>query len=382
MSFYVCPKIWDISFLYPNKHKYMTPNPNIKEMNDFVTFMQQQIQEKRACNKVKTSVNYHSALRSFNRFLEAKGHSTRIPFELLTDELVTDYEAYLLQERGITKNSSSFYLRALHAVYKRGVDSFRLRLPDPFSHAYTGVDKTDKRAVNLDIIVKLMKCNVIDTRLEFCRDLFVFSFFARGIAFIDLVKLKKGNLVNGRLIYHRSKTGHLLSVKVEKNMLAIINKYTRKEDDYLFPILKTDTFTPKAYWSALRMYNLHLKELSAKAGIHVKLTSYVARHSWATEAMRQHVPLRVISESMGHSNEKTTSIYLSSLDNREVDKATRKILDAVRKKIKGEKAGNEKDKKQPTNSYSINSVISFYYTSTQEVDNFDANVDKILKPTK
>ena len=186
MSFYVCPKIWDISFLYPNKHKYMTPNPNIEEMNDFVTFMQQQIQEKRACNKVKTSVNYHSALRSFNRFLEAKGHSTRIPFELLTDELVTDYEAYLLQERGITKNSSSFYLRALHAVYKRGVDSFRLRLPDPFSHAYTGVDKTDKRAVNLDIIVKLMKCNVIDTRLEFCRDLFVFSFFARGIAFIDL----------------------------------------------------------------------------------------------------------------------------------------------------------------------------------------------------
>lgn len=109
---------------------------------------------------------------------------------------------------------------------------------------------------------------------------------------------------------------------------------------------------------------------------------YIARHSWATEAMRQHVPLRVISESMGHSNEKTTSIYLSSLDNREVDKATRKILDAVRKKIKGEKAGNEKDKKQPTNSYSINSVISFYYTSTQEVDNFDANVDKILKPTK
>lgn len=98
--------------------------------------------------------------------------------------------------------------------------------------------------------------------------------------------------------------------------------------------------------------------------------------------MRQHVPLRVISESMGHSNEKTTSIYLSSLDNREVDKATRKILDAVRKKIKGEKAGKEKDKKQPTSSYSINSVISFYYTSTQEVDNFDANVDKILKPTK
>ena len=349
---------------------------------DFLLELQKIVEKKTELGKLRTATNYDAACRSLAGFLLLRNGHAALPMKEVTAQLMAEYEDYLLTVRKIQRNSSSAYMRTLRAGYNSLTPPERLRRRDPFAHVYTGIDHTVKRAIGVDVIRRLAGLDLTNRNLLLSRDLFLFSFYVRGIAFIDLVKLKKGNLVNGRLIYHRSKTGHLLSVKVEKNMLAIINKYTRKEDDYLFPILKTETFTPKAYWSALRMYNLHLKELSAKAGIHVKLTSYVARHSWATEAMRQHVPLRVISESMGHSNEKTTSIYLSSLDNREVDKATRKILDAVRKKIKGEKAGNKKDKKLPTNSYSINSVISFYYTSTQEVDNFDANVDKILKPTK
>lgn len=349
---------------------------------DFLSFMQSQIQEKKSCNKIKTSANYKSAFRAFTHFLHTKGYGNTLCFKAVTEELLQAYETYLQHERGISRNSSSFYIRPLHTVYKKGISLLNLKLHDPFSQVYTGVDKTRKRAVGIDVIVKLMQCNSINHNLELSRDAFVFCFFARGMSFIDLAKLKKENLLHGRLTYYRSKTGRLLSVKVDRIMQQIIHKYNDPASVYLFPILKTPEFQQTAYETALRAYNNHLKKLSKMVGHGVRLTSYVARHSWASEALRLHIPTHVISESMGHSNEKTTSIYLTSLDHRELDAANKKILDMVNKKTKQEKKDKITAPQKLTVFYSITFPYYFYSTSTQEVDNSVANVDKILKLTK
>lgn len=360
----------------------MTTNIKDKNKEDFLAFMRWQIREKTSCGKTKTSANYRSAFRSLNRFLQTQGHEARLAFDQLDCKLLEDYESYLLHERRITRNSSSFYMRVLHSVYNKGVATLGLKQADPFTHVYTGVDKTDKRAISLNAIVKIVQYSGTDQKMEFCRDLFVFSFFARGIAFIDLAKLKKDNLVNGRLVYRRSKTGQLLSVKLEKATRAILRKYEHKETQHLFPILKNDTFTPTSYWSALRAYNYRLKRLAREIGHDIILTSYTPRHSWASEALRLHVPTRVISESMGHSSERTTSIYLTAIDHRDLDSAAKKIIDTIHKRIKTKGIRENEYYENISFFYSTTFPVSFHSTSTQEVDKFDANVDIILKQTK
>ncbi len=163
---------------------------------DFLSFMQNQIQEKKMRNKIKTSANYQSSLRSFTHFLQTKGYCRSVSFESITEELIASYETYLQHERGITKNSSSFYIRTLHAAYKKGIAMLNLKLRDPFGNVYTGVDKTRKRAVNIDVIIKLMQYKKLNKSMEFSRDTFVFCFFAQGMPFIDFAKLKKENLQN------------------------------------------------------------------------------------------------------------------------------------------------------------------------------------------
>lgn len=242
---------------------------------DFLSFMQNQIQEKKMRNKIKTSANYQSSLRSFTHFLQTKGYCRSVSFESITEELIASYETYLQHERGITKNSSSFYIRTLHAAYKKGIAMLNLKLRDPFGNVYTGVDKTRKRAVNIDVIIKLMQYKKLNKSMEFSRDTFVFCFFAQGMPFIDFAKLKKENLQNGRLSYYRSKTGRLLSVKVDRIMRTIINKYASPQSDFLFPVMKTTEFRQSVYDSALRTYNLNLKKLSELLGEKATLTSYV-----------------------------------------------------------------------------------------------------------
>ena len=95
---------------------------------DFLSFMQNQIQEKKMRNKIKTSANYQSSLRSFTHFLQTKGYCRSVSFESITEELIASYETYLQHERGITKNSSSFYIRTLHAAYKKGIAMLNLKL--------------------------------------------------------------------------------------------------------------------------------------------------------------------------------------------------------------------------------------------------------------
>lgn len=299
---------------------------------DFLAFMEMQISEKNLYQKCKTALNYGSAYRSFVSFLRVKERMFTLKFSQITSELIRRYEFYLIEERKIRRNSSSFYIRILRAVFHKGLAYYDLNLPNPFRSVYAGVDTTVKRAVDVNAITKLIKYQSENEQLNFTKDAFLFCFLARGMAFIDFVKLQKSDCQNGRIIYRRSKTRRLLSIKVNTMMVEIINRYADPKSEYLFPVLKTPTFTQMAYEKALQHYNYHLRKLAEEIGVD-SLTSYVARHSWATQASRLHIPTRVISESMGHSNERVTAIYLASLDNHEIDMANKKVLDKIKESL-------------------------------------------------
>lgn len=299
---------------------------------DFLAFMEMQISEKNLYQKCKTALNYGSAYRSFVSFLRNKERMSTLKFSQVTSELIRRYEFYLIEERKIRRNSSSFYIRILRAVFHKGLVYYDLNLPNPFRSVYAGVDTTVKRAVDVNAITKLIKYQSENEQLNFTKDAFLFCFLARGMAFIDFVKLQKSDCQNGRIIYRRSKTRRLLSIKMNTMMVEIINRYADPKSEYLFPVLKTPTFSQLVYEKALQHYNYHLRKLAEEIGVD-SLTSYVARHSWATQASRLHIPTRVISESMGHSNERVTAIYLASLDNHEIDMANKKVLDKIKESL-------------------------------------------------
>ena len=224
-------------------------------------------------------------------------------------------------------NTISFYMRILRAVYNRAVEKKLVEQNHPFRHVYTGIDKTVKRAVHIKVI-KALKALDLSLRpsLEFARDMFLFSFFTRGMSFIDMAYLQKKDLQNGFLTYRRRKTGQQLTIRWEKCMAELVAKYQTDRTDYLLPIITHAGEERKQYINTLHVVNGHLKKLSTMLQLSHPLTMYVARHSWASVAKLKRVPISVISEGMGHDSEATTQIYLASLETTAVDKANKMIL--------------------------------------------------------
>lgn len=292
----------------------------------FFEFMEEVILQLERLGKERTAENYTTALNSFKRFRNGND----IMLNEIDSDLMTEYEAYL-KSHGVAMNTVSFYNRILRAVYNRAVEKEMTVQRYPFKHVYTGIDKTVKRALPLKIIRRIKELDLsLKSSLDFARDMFLFSFYTRGMSFIDMAYLKKKDLQNDILSYRRRKTGQQLFVKWEKSMQEIIDKYPANENGYLLPIIKTDRNERLQYRNTLRLVNNKLKEISVSIGLQTKLTMYVSRHSWASIAKSQNIPLSVISAGMGHDSENTTQIYLASLDNSTIDKANDLILKKLR----------------------------------------------------
>ena len=244
----------------------------------------------------------------------------------INSDLMMEYEAFL-KSHGVVMNTISFYMRILRAVYNRAVDKEQTTQCYPFKHVYTGIDKTIKRAIPLEAIRRIKELDLsLNPNLDFARNMFLFSFYTRGMSFIDMAYLKKSDLHDGILSYRRRKTGQPMSIRWENCMQEILDKYPVNETEYLLPIIKTSDGERLQYRNMQRLVNNKLKEISKMAGLRMNLTMYVSRHSWASIARSQHIPLSVISEGMGHDSENTTQIYLASLDNSMIDKANEMIL--------------------------------------------------------
>ncbi len=271
-----------------------------------------------------TARNYSRTLSSFRSFMGGKD----ISFPMMTEGLIIEYERWLTA-RGVTRNSSSFYIRNLRSIYNKAVRSGLTVQKSPFMNVYTGVDSTRKRAVGEEEILRLMKMDLSHSdTLALSRDLFVFSYCTRGMAFIDISFLRKTDIRDGVITYVRRKTGQRLSVRLEPCIESIINRYAAatSRSPYIFPIItSSDQETAyRQYQIALAYHNRKLKRLSAGTGL--SLSSYTARHTWATTARNHNVPISVISAGMGHSSDRITQIYLASLEDSVVDEANRMIL--------------------------------------------------------
>ena len=288
----------------------------------FFGFMDDVISQLKRLGKVRTAETYTSTLHSFMRFRNGDD----IMLEEISSDLMMEYEAFL-KFHGVTMNTISFYNRILRAVYNRAVEKGLTAQCYPFKHVYTGIDKTVKRAVTLKTIRRIKELDLsLKPGLDFARDMFLFSFYTRGMSFIDMAYLKKNDLHNSVLSYRRRKTGQQMFIRWESCMQEILDKYPVNETGYLLPIIKTPDKERLQYRNMQRLVNNKLKEISTMAGLQMNLTMYVSRHSWASIARSQNIPLSVISEGMGHDSEETTRIYLASLDTSVVDKANSLIL--------------------------------------------------------
>ena len=289
-------------------------------------FMESIIAKFKQNGKVRTSETYKSTLSSFKKFRNDED----IMLDCLTSEIMEAYEAWH-HKRGVAPNTISFYTRILRAVYNRAVVDDIIENRNPFRHVYTGVDKTVKRALPLVLIKKIKALDLsLNPSLDYARDMFLMSFYLRGMSFIDMAFLKKSDLKNGYITYRRRKTGQQLIIEWTKEMQMILDKYPENATDYLLPIIKNTGINERCTYRNMG-YNINhnLKKIAKMVGVQIPLTLYVARHSWASAAKAKGIPLSVISEGMGHDSEATTQIYLASLDTSVVDRANSLILKSL-----------------------------------------------------
>lgn len=296
------------------------------ENREFLEFTRRLIEQLNQIGKRRTAETYATTLNSFVRFRDGQ----EIGIDQIDSNVMVAYEIYL-KASGLCPNTTSFYMRNLRAIYNRAVEQGFTMQRYPFRHVYTGIDKTVKRAVPLKIIRQIRDLDLrMNPSLDYARDIFMFSFYTRGMSFVDMAFLRKKDIQNGILSYRRQKTNQRLFIKWEKPMQEIIEKYDTLDSPYLLPIIRSVYIDErKQYRNAAHLVNNKLKQLGRQIGLSMPLTSYVARHAWASIARSKNISISVISEAMGHDSESTTRIYLASLDTSVVDKANNIILKSL-----------------------------------------------------
>ncbi len=267
---------------------------------------------------------YQTLVDIFNLFI----HKPSFDFVDLDYRILKKFEGFLY-ERGVKTNTVSYYMRTLRAVYNRAIKEGMVdESLYPFKTYKIISTSTVKRAISKDEIIKIRDLNLDDDRgLRLSRDIFMFSFYTRGMSFVDIIWLKVSNVKNNRLQYTRKKTKQQFSIELVQPAIDIIERYCAMEeqDSYLFPILNRKDKEYSDYENYKRLINKHLGKIAKVVKITTPLTTYVARHSWSTLAKYMGVETAKISEALGHTTEKTTQIYLDSFENATLDDINKKV---------------------------------------------------------
>ncbi|WP_102408545.1 tyrosine-type recombinase/integrase [Parabacteroides bouchesdurhonensis] len=296
---------------------------------NFLQYMDYVVHNKRYAGKEGTARLYEATRNRFALFCQNRS----VSLKGINAQVVNSFEMYL-QSNHLSVNSVTNYMSVFRSMYNCAVtESLVHPATNPFQQLKLRPVSTHKRAVTMDVIMDIVRLDLKSSKpLSFARDLFLFSFMACGMTFVDMSHLTKGNIVNNTIIYRRVKTKTEIRVSITTGMRRLIDKYKDMDDTYLFPILKKDcTYTQ--YKVALRTYNRRLERIASMLPYEIKLTSYVARHSWAMRAKENNLSVTMIGEALGHTSEKTTRFYLSSLDQSILDKANKKIVSVLDKWI-------------------------------------------------
>lgn len=293
------------------------------EKNDFFIYGEQKSNELIATNKNSTASNYRSAINSFARF---KGNRELLLSEI-TKKMAEDFLNFLAgKNRSI--NTQNFYLKQLCSIYNHAsADGYCHPGNNPFSKIKLQKCETEKRGISKFIIKRLRDLCLEGKHpdLALADNIFLFSFYTRGMSFIDMCYLKKENITDNTLTYKRRKTGQKLQIKIEPALKALLDLYADENSPYLLPMLRNgDSHADYKY--VQRRLNKRIRQIGEMLKCESPLTFYVARHSWATLAHKRGIPVSVISESLGHTSERTTLIYLKALDNKTLDQANRRVI--------------------------------------------------------
>lgn len=296
----------------------------------FIVYIEQVINQF-ADEKREASVRHYRSLR--NSLLKCLDKEDI----LLTDideQLVKKYESWMIG-RKLHLNTIAFYMRNLKALWNRAVrEGIIEERPFPFKGINTSVGKSKKKAVDEVVMRKIEKLeiNKLTAKEAQARLFFLFSYYTQGMAFIDLAHLTDKNIQGDYLVYTRHKTGETIRVKLLPVMSKIINHQRKSRTGLLFPILSDPNASYKEYESQLRLYNGQLTALGKMVG--AELSSYVARHSWATHSKNLGAPDSDIARGMGHTNVETTQTYIDSSKNNLLDMINKKLVMGKHRKIK------------------------------------------------
>lgn len=302
------------------------------EKQSLTHYLTSEIKKMKSGGHYGTAHVYDCALKSFSAFCGG-GY---VLFRALTAERLKRYENHLLG-MGRKPNTVSTYLRMLKAAYRRAARKKVITDYDPllFTDVNTGTHADIKRAVGPDVMGKILTANLDSLpeplRIACIRACLMYRF--RGMSFADYAYLPAAGLEREkRLAYRRKKTGRELSALVSKETQALIDLDLNEEEgsDYLFPILGVCEWGSeqgyKTYQRALRKFNHHLSRLSAALGLGVRLSSYTIRHTWATIAFRQKIPIGMICNAMGHSSVKVTETYLKPFEEKELGEINEELI--------------------------------------------------------
>ena len=288
---------------------------------------------------------YACTLRSYEKFCAEERHPKNATAslsmqEIFTPERLKEYEDWLAGQQS-SPNTISTYMRTLQAVYNRwmspGIEGYN---PVLFKDVYTKVESRTKRALTAEQMEQLRNTDfsVLTLRQQQVLTYFLLMFMLRGMPFIDLAHLRKSDLRNRRITYRRHKTGKLMVVDVPPDAMRLLQKYRDKTDsEYLFPLLHGGLFMEEhhhRYQETLRHFNRELARLMKQLLPGVSVSSYTARHTWATLAYHSCVPVGLISQSLGHSSIRVTMTYLKPFDAEVIDRINRQVISLVKKSKK------------------------------------------------
>jgi len=321
----------NIEALTASQIKKLYQNRN-KNNQSFTQFAEKLIQDLKNAGKLGNASVYQQALD----FAE-KHHFGSIHFKDVNYSFLKKLEEAHLSA-GYGYNSLSVKLRTIRAIYNKAINEEVAKAEwYPFNKFKIKETKTKKRAISKEDILKIESYQPKFGTQEFhARNYFMFSFYMIGMNFTDLAYLKYSNIKNNRLEYHRKKTGRFYSLELYDKPKAIIDIYKnnnfifvpdKSKDRYIFPIIKReDPEDIRAdIYNGLRLLNKYIRRIGRELDIDAHLTSYVARHSWASIGKALNIPLAVISDGLGHEDLSTTQVYLDELDKSTIDEASKII---------------------------------------------------------
>ena len=274
---------------------------------------------------------------SYNSIKAYSKGNNELQFSDIDANWLSGYERWL-RSKGNKETTISLMFRTLRSIYNKAVEAGCARKSDyPFDrYKISKFDvKTRKRAIAKADILKIMQLDVSGEKpsIKLSRDIFIFSYLTGGINFSDIANLKSLNICDGRITYLRQKTGKQINIQINDKAAEILNRYNDgvSQRGYLFPILdarihKTAQQKQDRIHKCLSRTNKDLKHIAKLTGIDFNLSTYGARHSFATVLKNSGVNVALISEALGHSDLTTTQIYLDSFENRQIDDALKNLL--------------------------------------------------------